>query len=73
MTIKCKTREFKTYEEALDHAAPRGGDVLTMPGGRYLAIGPRDCQRIDRAGGPETARFIGRRQRGGIRTIAVGR
>jgi len=49
---------------------------------RILAISARDCERIDRAGGPETARFIGRpprwvargdRQRGGIRTIAVGR
>ncbi len=73
MTIECRTREFKTYEEALEHAARRGGDVLSMPGGRYLAISARDGERIDRAGGPETARFIGRRQRGGIRTIAIGR
>jgi len=73
MTIECKAREFKTYEDAQDYAEPRGGAVLSMPGGRYLAISRRDCDRIDRAGGPETARFIGRRQRGGLRTIAVGR
>jgi len=73
MTIKCRTREFKTYEDAAEYATQRGGDVLSMPGGRYLAIRKRDCDRIDRAGGPETARFIGRRQRGGFRAIAVGR
>lgn len=73
MTIQCRATEFKTYEEAMDHAAPRGGDVLTMPGGRYLSISARDCDRIERAGGPATARFVGRRERGGIRTIAVGR
>lgn len=73
ITIQCSTREFKTYEEAEAHASQWGGAALSMPGGRYLAISARDCQRIDRAGGPESARFIGRRQRGGIRTIAVGR
>ena len=70
---KCRVREFKNYEDALDHATRWGGDVLSMPGCRYLAVSARDCERIDRAGGPEIARFIGRRQRGGIRTIAVGR
>lgn len=73
MTIKCRAREFKTYEEAEAYAGERGGAALSMPGGRYVAISARDCERIDRAGGPETARFIGRRLRGGIRTIAVGR
>lgn len=73
MTIKCKAREFKTYEEAEAYAGQRGGAALSMPGGRFLAISARDCERIDRVGGPETARFIGRQQRGGIRTIAVGR
>ncbi len=72
MTITCKVREFKTYEAAEAYAAQRGGAALSMPGGRYLAISARDCERIDRAGGPDTARFVGRRQRGGIRTIAVG-
>ena len=73
MTIQCKAREFRTYEEAEDYAGQRGGAALSMHDGRYLAISARDCERIDRVGGPETARFIGRRQRGGIRTIAVGR
>ena len=73
MTIQCRAREFKTYEEAEDYAGQRGGAALSMPGGRYLAVSARDCHRIDRAGGPETARFIGRRERGGIRIIAVGR
>jgi len=73
MTIKCRTREFKTYEDAEAYASQRGGAALSMPGARYLAISTRDCTRIDRAGGPETARFVGRRQRGGIRIIAVGR
>jgi hypothetical protein len=73
MPIKCRTREFKTYEDAEAYASQRGGAALSMPGGRFLAISASDCERIDEAGGPETARFIGRRQRGGIRTIAVGR
>lgn len=73
MTIQCRTREFKTYEDAEAYASQRGGAALSMPGGRFLAISARDCERIDRAGGPETARFIGRRLRGGIRMIAVGR
>lgn len=73
MTITCKAREFKTYEEAETYAGQRGGAALSMPGGRYLAISAHDCERIDKVGGPETARFIGRRLRGGIRTIAVGR
>ncbi len=73
MTITCQAREFKTYEAAEAYADQRGGAALSMPGGRYLAISARDCERIDRAGGPDTARFVGRRQRGGIRTIAVGR
>jgi len=82
MAIRVRAREFETYEEAEAHAAETGGSALTMPGGRFLAISARDCQRIDRAGGPETARFIGRpprwvargdRLRGGIRFIAVGR
>lgn len=73
MTIKCRAREFRTYEEAEAFADQRGGAALSMPGGRFLAISARDCERIDKAGGPETARFIGRRLRGGIRFIAVGR
>lgn len=73
MTIQCRTREFKTYEEAAAYASQRGGAALSMPGGRYLAISARDCERIERVGGPETARFVGRRRRGGIRMIAVGR
>ncbi len=73
MTITCKAKEFRTYEEAEAHAGQGGGAALTMPGGRFLAVSARDCERIERAGGPETARFIGRRLRGGIRTIVVGR
>ena len=72
MTITCKAREFKCEHEAYHYAIQRGGDVLSMPGGRYLVVSARDVERIDRAGGPETARFIGRRERGGYRTIAVG-
>lgn len=73
MVIRVRAREFETYEAAEAHAAETGGSALSMPGGRFLAISARDCERIERAGGPETARFVGRRQRGGIRTIEVGR
>ena len=71
-TLICRVREFATYEEAEDYASQRGGAALSMPGGRCVAVNARDCERIDRAGGPETARFIGKKQRDGVRTIAVG-
>lgn len=74
MTIKITAREFKTFEEAEAFAAPAGGAAMTMPGQRYLAISRIDCERIDAAGGPETARFIDTyRKRRGYATIEVGR
>lgn len=72
MTIQCRAREFEIFEEAEDYALKRGGAALTMPGGRYLAISRRDCDRIEKVGGPATARFVDRPTRGGHCYIAVG-
>lgn len=73
LAIRVRAREFETYEAAEAHAVELGGAALTMPGSRFLAISARDCERIERAGGPETARFVGGRRRGWMQTIEVGR
>lgn len=73
MTSKCKVHEFYTYETAEEYAEAIGGDAMTLPGPRFFAVSARNCERIERAGGPATCQVIGNRPHGGTQTIRFGR
>ncbi|MFM9994232.1 MAG: hypothetical protein ACKVU4_00355 [Phycisphaerales bacterium] len=60
--------EFRTSHAAADWAEDNGGAVLTLPGGRCVAVSGRDSERIEAAGGPAAVR-AGRRPRHWGRTI----
>ena len=38
MSIECRAREFKTYEDASEHAMRRAGAVLRMPGREHRIV-----------------------------------
>ncbi|MCI0493333.1 MAG: hypothetical protein L0Z07_10400 [Planctomycetes bacterium] len=72
-TFTCDAKRFTNAWDASEYAAERGGDMISMPGGVYLAINETNANRLAENGGPETIRIITEPRRGGWVTIEAGR